>query len=171
MSEPFVKDQAHRERIEKGEAILPSYPVTKELVDAALRHADGLTALLAKSDWKPGRAHIEQARNSIKKLADMLGTAQCSQERGDLTKIAAECHRAKWQFDFNDEIKIGMPVARRALVKAFEELHRIGDLALKLRDASPVPSTPRICPDCGRDVDGPTHAAYCPVSSTNGNTP
>lgn len=39
-----------------------------------------------------------------------------------LTKIAAECHRTKWQFDKEEDRK------------AFEALHRIGDEALKLRD-------------------------------------
>jgi hypothetical protein len=44
----------------------------KELIDAALRHADGITAQLAKPDWEPSRAHIKQARNSIEKLAGLL---------------------------------------------------------------------------------------------------
>jgi len=54
----------------------PAVPVeTKhfaELVDAGIRHAEGLTAQLAKPDWVPRRSHIEQARNSIAKLAGML---------------------------------------------------------------------------------------------------
>lgn len=56
----------------------------------------------------------------------------------ELTKIAAECHRAKWQFETNPEIKIGIGMARNLLAKAFDELHRIGDLALKARDTSPL---------------------------------
>lgn len=43
-----------------------------ELAEAGMRHADGLTAQLARLDWRPSRAHIEQARNSIKKLSAAL---------------------------------------------------------------------------------------------------
>ncbi|MBR1230239.1 hypothetical protein JQ600_35680 [Bradyrhizobium sp. AUGA SZCCT0176] len=88
---------------------------TKQLIDAAFRHADGITSQLAKPDWKPGRAHLEQARNSIRKLADMLDAAQaaakpCAEgarlsnwlaeyshdlaEDGDLDQEAAEIDRA-----------------------------------------------------------------------------
>lgn len=28
-------------------------------------------------------------------------------------------------------------------------------------------STNQLCPDCGRSLDGPTHAAYCAVTSTH----
>jgi hypothetical protein len=51
-----------------------------------------------------------------------------------LTKIAAECHRAKWQFDFNDESRPNASQARTMVKRAFDDLHRIGDVALKLRD-------------------------------------
>jgi hypothetical protein len=44
----------------------------RELAEAGLRHAEGLLAQLAKPDWKPSRSHIEQARNSIKKLAELI---------------------------------------------------------------------------------------------------
>jgi len=44
----------------------------RELAEAGLRHAEGLTAQLSKQDWQPRRSHVEQARNSIKKLADVL---------------------------------------------------------------------------------------------------
>ena len=54
-------------------------------------------------------------------------------ELAALTKIAAECHMAKWKFDFNDETRL--PAARDIIKRAFCELHRIGDLALKERDA------------------------------------
>lgn len=40
--------------------------------------------------------------------------------RRALIKVAAECHRAKWQFD-NDKDPTG--------IVAFRELHRIGDMA------------------------------------------
>ena len=50
-----------------------------ELVDAGLRHADGLSAQLEKPEWKPSRAHVEQARNSIKKLADLVRATAAAQ--------------------------------------------------------------------------------------------
>jgi hypothetical protein len=53
----------------------------------------------------------------------------------ELTKLAAECHRAKWQFDVNSDQKLPAAEARRLVAKAFDELHRIGDLALKHRAA------------------------------------
>lgn len=57
------------------------------------------------------------------------------EEIAALTKLAAECHRSKWQFDFNDENRLRVGQARDMVKRAFGELHRIGDLALKLRDA------------------------------------
>jgi hypothetical protein len=54
--------------------------------------------------------------------------------RAALTKIAAECHRAKWQFDFSDENRLPVSQARDMVKRAFGELHRIGDMAMKLRD-------------------------------------
>jgi hypothetical protein len=56
-----------------------------------------------------------------------------------LTKLAAECHRAKWQFDFSDENRLPVSQARDMVRRAFGELHRIGDLALKYRDAVSSP--------------------------------
>jgi hypothetical protein len=52
-----------------------------------------------------------------------------------LTQIAAELHRAKWQFDLSEDYRPTAKAARGLIVKAFDELHRIGDLALKHRDA------------------------------------
>ena len=57
-----------------------------------------------------------------------------SDNRAALNMIAAECHRAKWQFDFNDENKLSIRMARNMVKRAFDELHRIGDMAMKLRD-------------------------------------
>ena len=50
-----------------------------------------------------------------------------------LTKIAAECHRAKWQFDLSEDYRPSPAAARALIAKAFDELHRIGDVALKMR--------------------------------------
>jgi hypothetical protein len=62
--------EAEVERLRDERAI--DHAITKELIDAALRHADGITAQLTKPDWEPSRAHIKQARNSIEKLAGLL---------------------------------------------------------------------------------------------------
>jgi hypothetical protein len=51
-----------------------------------------------------------------------------------LTKLAAECHRAKWQFDLSEDYRPTAKVARGLIAMAFRELHRIGDIALKMRD-------------------------------------
>jgi hypothetical protein len=51
-----------------------------------------------------------------------------------LTQVAAECHRSKWKYS-DDKDK-----------RPFDDLHRIGDMALKLRDqmrtAAPAPPSP-----------------------------
>lgn len=65
---------------------------------------------------------------------------------GELTKIAAECHRTKWQFDFSDENRLPIGRARDMVKRAFCELQRIGDLALKARDALVIPRPPRETP-------------------------
>jgi len=68
-------------------------------------------------------------------ISDRGGQPQRSKQRScDLTKLAAECHRAKWQFDFSDENRLPISQARDMVKRAFGELHRIGDMALKLRD-------------------------------------
>jgi len=51
-----------------------------ELADAGLRHAEGLSAQFDKPDWKPSRAHVEQARNTIRKLADLIRASSPAQE-------------------------------------------------------------------------------------------
>jgi len=64
-------------------------------------------------------------------------------DRAALTKIAAECHRAKWQFDLSEDYRPTAKVSRALIFAAFKELHRIGDMAMKLRDVSPTPSQER----------------------------
>jgi hypothetical protein len=54
-----------------------------------------------------------------------------------LIKIWAECHRAKWRFDLSEDYTPTRAVARQLILDAFKELHRIGDMALKLR--GPIP--------------------------------
>jgi hypothetical protein len=55
-----------------------------------------------------------------------------SDNRASLIKIAAECHRAKWQFDLSEDYRPTAKVSRAMIENAFNELHRIGDMALKL---------------------------------------
>lgn len=76
-----------------------------------------------------------------------------TEARRALTEIAAECHRAKWQFDFNDENRLPVGQARDMVKRAFGELHRIGDIALKQRDAlarSPAPSGEMVREACAK---------------------
>jgi hypothetical protein len=54
--------------------------------------------------------------------------------QGALVKLAAECHRVKWQFYFNDENCLPVRMACDMVKRAFDELHRIGDLALKAKE-------------------------------------
>lgn len=61
--------------------------------------------------------------------------------KGKMTKIAAECHRAKWQFDLNEDFRPSKSAARALILQAFHELHRIGDMAIKARDSYAVTST------------------------------
>ena len=56
----------------------------------------------------------------------------------ELTAIAAECHRVKWQFDLSEDFQPSKSAARALILQAFHELHRIGDLAMKARDAVTV---------------------------------
>lgn len=82
--------------------------------------------------------------------------AQSKQERSDLTKLAAECHRAKWEFDLSEDFQPSKSAARALITNAFNALHRIGDMALKLRDAaSSMSSTENTAP----------------MTSQQGNTP
>jgi hypothetical protein len=55
--------------------------------------------------------------------------------RGDLIKLAAECHRSKWQFGVDEESRPTRREAISLLNHAFDELHRIGDLAMQMKDA------------------------------------
>ena len=136
-----------------------------ELADAGTRHGTRLTAQLDKPDWRPSRAHIEQARNSIVKLAAQLRLAAQSaapvgeprpsletrvraETRIPLIKIAAACHRSKWQFSADEENRLPAAEARRLVQKAFYALHDIGDMANKaaeeLWSAAPPPGTPQV---------------------------
>lgn len=74
-------------------------------------------------------------------IAHLRAPAQGPLDRSALTQIAAECHRAKWQFDLDEEYKVSAVEAQRKVVRAFNELHRIGDMAMKLRDGVALPST------------------------------
>jgi len=58
----------------------------------------------------------------------------------DLTKLGAECHRTKWQFDLNEEYQPTKAEARALIDKAFYEIDRLGNLALKMRDEAKVAS-------------------------------
>lgn len=74
-----------------------------------------------------------------------------------LTRLAAELHRAKWQFDLSEDYQPAKATARALIAKAFNELHRIGDMALKFRDEAK--DTP-----AGQRQDGAEPVAWhCPA--------
>lgn len=56
-------------------------------------------------------------------------------EIGALTRLAAECHRAKWEFDLSEDYRPSPRAARALILSAFQQLHRIGNIALRDRDA------------------------------------
>jgi hypothetical protein len=76
------------------------------------------------------------------------GAGGMREAKSVLTEIAAECHRAKWEFDLSDDYRPTPAVARSLITKGFAELHRIGDRALKLRDALKTATAPQ-----GQEVD------------------
>jgi hypothetical protein len=74
----------------------PSSPVTETLdqfLDAALRHADGLHAQLTKPEWRPSRAHVEQARNTIRKIVEKVRDNSQLSDMARLSASEAACYR------------------------------------------------------------------------------
>ena len=98
---------------------------------------------------------VAELQAEIERLTDEVGAyamalEQCRHHtpaqsmpipKGELTKIASECHRAKWQFDLSEDFQPSKSSARALILQAFHEIHRIGDIALKLRDATALSST------------------------------
>jgi NTP pyrophosphatase (non-canonical NTP hydrolase) len=68
--------------------------------------------------------------------------AVTADEASDLVKLAAECHRAKWVFQVDEEAPPRAHEARQLVVKAFDELHRIGDMAREMYDKARRRSQP-----------------------------
>ncbi len=100
----------------------------------------------ADAVWRNGNSTTgDSVRNSCADELEKAALAQPAPEAklregvGALIRVAAECHRAKWQFDFNDEKRLSVGMARDMVKRAFDELHRIGDLALKERTALCLP--------------------------------
>jgi hypothetical protein len=79
-------------------------------------------------------AHIEKLQARIEQLEAALRAAQ-----GSITAIAAECHRAKWEFDSNEVYTPPRSAARAIIVQAFSVLSRIGDIAIKAKNAALAP--------------------------------
>jgi hypothetical protein len=72
--DPRVVDKTYYE-VEPLYAAVPADGPRSDLepyFDAALRHADGLNAQLQSPNWTPRRAHIEQARNTIRNLIEKV---------------------------------------------------------------------------------------------------
>jgi len=87
------------------------------------------------NDGKIPFLRVRDGRVIADAILAKLDLAQ-QQDRSALTKIAAECHRAKWEFDLSSDYRPTAKVARDMIPRAFKALHDIGDMALKLRDAS-----------------------------------
>jgi hypothetical protein len=62
--------------------------------------------------------------------------AALREARSSITAIAAECHRAKWEFDLSEDYTPSKAAARASILQAFNVLHRIGDIAIKAKDAA-----------------------------------
>jgi hypothetical protein len=99
--------------------------------------------------------------------------AQKAPDSSNLTNIAAECHRAKWQFDLSEDFQPSKSAARALILQAFHELHRIGDLAMKMRNAA-VPSLSSApsftqCAQCWQPATCKKYGCRSPeVTSTEG---
>jgi hypothetical protein len=96
------------------------------------------------------RRDAEHAADAILALRSPSVTGAGGTRRA-LTEIAAECHRAKWKFE-NEKDK-----------RPFDDLHRIGDMALKLRDLAAVPQGQEsdICPYCDTDMEDEANCPAC----------
>jgi hypothetical protein len=75
----------------------------------------------------------EQRKEAADEIASLR--AQLAIARSDLIGIAADCHRVKWQFDLSEDYKPTAAAARLLITRGFDELHRIGDRAIKAKDA------------------------------------
>lgn len=51
----------------------------------------------------------------------------------ELTNVAADCHRAKWAYD-TSERRLAASEAKHLVARAFDDLHRIGNAAIKARE-------------------------------------
>jgi hypothetical protein len=76
-----------------------------------------------------------------------LETRIRAETRIPLIKIAAECHRRKWQFNIDDEAPLMKAAEARRLVNAaFYALHNVGDTAHKAAEALRKPETDSLTP-------------------------
>lgn len=73
-----------------------------------------------------GKKTFQEVADRIRELE---GDLRRSREK--LINMAADCHRSKWQFDLNEDYRPTAGAARDLILKAFRELHRIGDVAIK----------------------------------------
>lgn len=107
------------------------------LLSNAMREA--CEFLMETKYGSPARSPGHNARVRLERALELVGVVPAEGEpasASDLVKIAAELHRAKWQFDLQDETRLTMSEARQLVIRAFEQMHRIGDMALKMRDAA-----------------------------------
>lgn len=100
-------------------------------VNGHMRRARALVeAHISEYGMVPHPDKIKEAIAVELGLAEMRGIDRM---RDAITKLAAECHRAKWAFDLSEDYRPTAAAARGMIRKGFDELHRIGDLALEYR--------------------------------------
>ena len=119
-----AREECARRGIDPDEICADGGVTAWMVVDKEMRDPLGASLEVAREY----RKMLETQQKRIEALEAALREA-----RGSITAIAAECHRTKWQFDFNDENRMPVSQARDMVRRTFDELHRIGDMALELR--------------------------------------
>jgi hypothetical protein len=123
-------------------------PTQAQVSSACLsfRHDYGL---LSEAEQKAVQFEAREWLHAWRK--EGLGLAQTQNRDGisALIRVAAECHRKKWQFD-SGERRLSVIDARNLVNIAFNELHRIGDMALKEKEALAA-----LAPGNGADQSAP----------------
>lgn len=120
----------------------PSIDLVQDLrMDAEMLkdgHQENLTKLWHSDVVKNAAANALLAADQIASLkADNERLRKALEDaHADLIGLAADCHRSKWEFDLSEDFKPTAKYARTLILKAFDELHRIGDRAIRAKDAA-----------------------------------
>lgn len=103
------------------------------LIVEAVNSYASLKARIAELEENERAYEATIGKKTFQEVADRIreleGDLRRSREK--LINMAADCHRSKWQFDLNEDYRPTAGAARDLILKAFRELHRIGDVAIK----------------------------------------